>query len=75
METLVFETVSQGKIALVNHFYDTKTGEELDYSENNFNIHCEHLSQNVEKDCDAPRLIAIEAIEAFREFCSMRIAQ
>ena len=74
MATLVFETALQGKIALVNHFYDNKTGEELDYIENNFNIHCERLSQNVEQYCDAPRLIAIEAIEAFREFCSEEVA-
>ncbi len=75
MATLVFETACQGKIALVNHFYDDKTGEEIDYIENNYNAVCGHMSHNIEQYCDAPRFIAIEAIEAFREFCSMRIAQ
>ena len=74
MAKLVFNTIGQGKIALVNHFYDNKTSEELDYIENNFDVHCDQMAKNIEKYFDAPRSIAIEAIQAFREFCSVEVA-
>ena len=70
MALFIFTTVDQGKEALVNFFYNS-TAEEEDHIENHYDAQCDHMMCHRENYFDAPTLIAMEAIEAFRAFCSI----